>query len=73
MHEARLSLLASKHAPERDVVAYSRDGKGNYLTLSCGHSIIHAHHFDSSKTTSCRCRECGRDLVKTLPQYQSEF
>lgn len=73
MHEARLSFLAQRHAPERTVIHYARDGRGNYLTLDCGHSVTHAPHFDSSATKTVRCRDCGRAAVKSLPEYQNEL
>lgn len=73
MHPDRLNFLAYKHKQRRAVVAREVRSDGTTLTLECGHFSFVAPHFDTKRTPECGCSECGRDYVKTAPQFADEW
>lgn len=74
MHPARLSLLATRHAPERAVISRTRDGGGaTRFALECGHTGELVSHFDGSKVTTWRCQPCGERVVMAHDAYVKEF
>lgn len=73
MHPDRLNFLANRHKQSRAVVAREVRADGTTLTLECGHFSFVAPHFDAKCITECGCRECGRDYVKSAPQYADEW
>lgn len=73
MHPDRLNFLANRHKLSRAVVSRDVRANGTTLTLECGHFSFVAPHFDTKRAISYDCRECGRDYVKSAPQYAGEW
>lgn len=72
MSTARFNYVARRMCPQRKITSADHRPDGVVCVLECGHMHNGAPHFTYKTGTTHRCRACGQEAARKLPEFAGQ-